>query len=92
MTETSYTKMPDPDRLVREISYSSEDPPRYRLDASPSAKMLTEVRDRLERRLQAGPMSWRVLALEWRYDIALLLDHWRHWIFDVDRAFNRERL
>ena len=57
---------------------------------SPTADELAEIKKTLYMRLQAGPMDLKLLALEWQYDIALLLDHMRHWMYTVDRDFNRD--
>ena len=59
------------------------------LEHSPTADELADLRARLQSQLQSGSMSLELLALEWRYDVALLLDHLRHWMYYVDRNFNR---
>ncbi|MFJ6328644.1 MULTISPECIES: hypothetical protein [unclassified Rhizobium] len=56
---------------------------------SPTADELAELKRMLYTRLQSGPMDLRLLALEWQYDIALLLDHMRHWMYTVDRDFDQ---
>ncbi len=56
---------------------------------SPTTAELADLRQALDLRLQSGRMDLKLLALEWRYDVALLLDHMRHWMFEVDREFDR---
>ena len=34
-------------------------------------------------------MSWRLLLLEWRYDLVVLFGNVRDWMNYVDRSFNR---
>jgi hypothetical protein len=59
------------------------------LEHSPTADELADLRTRLQSQLQSGSMSLELLLLEWRYDVALLLDHLRHWMYEIDRDFNR---
>lgn len=68
-------------------TYSERSP--HPLEHSPTADELADLRARLQSQLQTGSMSLELLALEWRYDVALLLDHLRHWMYHVDRDFNR---
>lgn len=57
---------------------------------SPTADELAALKGSLDKRLRSGPMDLKLLAMEWQYDIALLLDHMRHWMYTVDRDFDRE--
>ncbi len=58
------------------------------LQRSPTAKM-----DFLHAQLvQAGHpsnrMTWRLLFLEWRYDLAILFGNFRAWMSYIDRRFD----
>lgn len=57
---------------------------------SPTAEELTKLQQKLQSRLQSGPMDLKLLGLEWRYDLALLLDHMRHWMNTLDHDFNSD--
>ncbi len=58
---------------------------------SPTADELGKLQQELQSRLQFGRMDLKLLGLEWRYDLALLLDHIRHWMHTLDHDFNRNR-
>jgi len=88
MVETIVETKTDLELFAERLSRSGKrkHPPQH----SPTADELAELKRTLYRRLQSGPMDLRLLALEWRYDVALLLDHMRHWMYTVDRDFNRD--
>lgn len=59
------------------------------LMSSPTAKM-----DMLRRQLSESGhvsegMSWKLLMLEWKYDISVLFGSVGHWIRVLDTQFNR---
>ncbi|NLS20012.1 hypothetical protein HGP16_26090 [Rhizobium sp. P40RR-XXII] len=86
MTKTTYEPTSDLDLFAKRLVRSAT--PKNTLEHSPTANELTDLRLRLDVRLRAGRMDLKLLALEWRYDVALLLDHMRHWMFQLDRDFN----
>lgn len=59
--------------------------------ATPQSGQLAALRSRLDERLASlDSNAWQLLLLEWRYDFALLFDHARQWMSQVDSAFNTE--
>lgn len=55
-----------------------------------STPMLEMNHQRSELLAQAASdgMSWDLLRLEWRYDLALLLSDFKHWMRYIDEHFN----
>lgn len=84
MTDTPRT---DLDLLAKRLSRSRRhrQAPRH----SPTTRRLTELRHALQRRLDSGRVDLKLLALQWQYDLALLLDQFRHWMQHLDRDFGR---
>jgi len=57
---------------------------------SPSGQMAA-LKSKLDERLGSlDGNAWQLLLLEWRYDFALLFDHARQWMSQVDSGFNTE--
>lgn len=57
---------------------------------SPSGQMAA-LKSKLDERLGSlDGNAWQLLLLEWRYDFALLFDHVRQWMSQVDSGFNTE--
>lgn len=87
MTEMTRERTSDLELFAKRLARGTRQ--QSALAHSPTADELTDLKRMLDARLQSGRMDLRLLALEWRYDVALLLDHMRHWMFEVDRDFNR---
>jgi hypothetical protein len=87
MTETTQDTTSDLELFARRLARGAR--LKSALRHSPTSDELMDLRHALDLRLQRGRMDLKLLVLEWRYDVALLLDHMRHWMFEVDRDFNR---
>lgn len=87
MIETTQDTTSDLDLFAKRLARGAR--LKNTLQHSPTSDELTDLRHALDLHLQRGRMDLKLLALEWRYDVALLLDHMRHWMFEVDRDFNR---
>ncbi|CDN52024.1 Hypothetical protein NGAL_HAMBI2427_50190 [Neorhizobium galegae bv. orientalis] len=57
--------------------------------SSPTAKMDFLRAQLAQRGLASERMSWRLLLLEWQYDLAVLFGNVGDWIRYIDRRFNR---
>lgn len=56
--------------------------------ASQSGQLIL-LKQKLDDRLATlDGSAWQILLLEWRYDFALLFDHIRLWMAQVDTSFN----
>lgn len=88
MTKTAHEATSDLEVFAKRLSGRAK--PRNTLAHSPTADELADLRNRLDAQLRSGRMDLKLLTLEWRYDVALLLDHMRHWMFEVDRDFNKQ--
>ncbi len=67
------------------VGYSSA------VQSSPTAKMdLLHARLAL-RGLPSDHMSWRLLLLEWEYDLAVLFGNLGDWMRYIDRRFSRDQ-
>ncbi|MEF0941280.1 hypothetical protein [Rhizobium sp. BR 362] len=86
MTETTTKLNEDLELFAKRLSRGRK--LRHSLQHSPTADELAHLKQALDLRLQSGSMDLKLLALEWRYDVALLLDHLRHWMYEVDRNFS----
>lgn len=60
-----------------------------RMLLSPTAKMDVLHAQLAQRGLDTESMSWRLLLLEWKYDLAVLFGNLGDWIRYVDQRFNR---
>lgn len=87
MPETSHDTTSDLELFARRLARGAK--LKHTPQHSPTADELADLRHVLDLRLQSGGMDLKLLALEWRYDVVLLLDHMRHWMFEVDRGFDR---
>ncbi|MFJ6328688.1 MULTISPECIES: hypothetical protein [unclassified Rhizobium] len=88
MVETIIETKTDLELFAKRLSRAGQ--PKRPSQHSPTADELADLKTTLQTRLDSGPMDLRLLALEWKYDIALLLDHMRHWMYTVDRDFDRD--
>lgn len=57
-------------------------------DRSPAMLKMSSLRDQLLARSASQGMSWDLLKLEWRYDLALLMSDFKHWMRYVDEQFS----
>ncbi|MBP1884442.1 hypothetical protein [Sinorhizobium mexicanum] len=48
-----------------------------------------ELKQRVEAELASGGRGWRLLKLEWQYDLAILIDNLRAWMSRLDQEFNK---
>ena len=87
MMETTRDTTLDFEHFAKRLARGAK--PKNTLQHSPTSDELVDLRHALDLHLRRGRMDLKLLMLEWRYDIALLLDHMRHWMFEVDRDFNR---
>ena len=59
--------------------------------ATPPSGQMATLKSKLDERLASLDSSaWQLLLLEWRYDFALLFDHARQWMSQVDSTFKTE--
>ena len=56
--------------------------------SSPTAKMDFLSAQLARRGVPSEGMSWRLLLLEWRYDLAVLFGNVRNWMRYIDRHFD----
>ncbi|MBB4187178.1 hypothetical protein [Sinorhizobium terangae] len=47
------------------------------------------LKQQVEAEIASGGRGWRLLKLEWQYDLVILFENFRAWIRRLDRDFDR---